>query len=95
MLTLRGKREHHSEQHDQNCMHRELSYGSFERTLELPAGVKAEDIKAAYRNGVLEPTVPLPASAVERKVPVELSDSGTKQIEASGAAHNGITANAG
>jgi HSP20 family protein len=95
MLTIRGKREHHSEEHDRNCMHRELSYGSFERTLALPSGVKADDIKASYRNGVMELTVPLPAA--ERKVPIEMSDSGAKQIggETSGSAHKGDPTNAG
>ena len=84
MLTIRGKREHHSEEHDRNCMHRELSYGSFERTLALPSGVKADDIKASYRNGVMELTVPLPAA--ERKVPIEIGHSEAKQIGATGGA---------
>jgi len=88
MLTIRGKREHHQERKDQGWLQREVAYGSFERTLALPRGVKADDIEASYRNGVVELIVPLPASEMGRKVPIELADSGAKQIGANGSAQN-------
>jgi HSP20 family protein len=85
MLTIRGKREEHRELNDQGWLQREVTYGSFERTLGLPTGVKADDIKASYRNGVMKLIVPLPASTVERKVPIEIGDSGAaKQIGTNG-----------
>jgi HSP20 family protein len=91
MLTIRAKREQRQEQKAQGWLRRELTYGSFERTLELPAGVKADDIKASYRNGVMELTMPLPASAMGRKVPIESAHSEVKQIGSDGgaAAHAG------
>lgn len=41
----------------------ERSYGAFVRSLELPAGIKAEDIEASIDKGVL--TVKLPMAAVK------------------------------
>jgi|SRR5579863_3760744 len=81
MLTIRGRREQRDEQKEQDWFHREMTYGSFERKFELPAGTKTDDIKASYRNGLLELTLPMPAGTTEHKVPIEVADSGTKANE--------------
>ena len=51
----------------------EREYGSFYRAVPLPEGVKIEDIKAAFSDGVLEVSVPLPVKqqAKVRKVEIE------------------------
>jgi HSP20 family protein len=56
-LTLRGeKRREHEEK---GSVYRyERSYGSFERTIPLPCEVEADQVKATYRNGVLDVTLP-------------------------------------
>ncbi len=77
-LTVRGKREQKREDKGRDYVHREVAYGSFERHVELPAGVNAADIKASYHNGVLELTVPIPKEAAARKVPIQIESSGTK-----------------
>ena len=41
----------------------EFRYGSFQRSIALPEGVKADDVTATYADGVLE--VRLPKRAVE------------------------------
>lgn len=71
-LTLRGKRERRHEESGRNFIHREISYGAFERSVRLPEGVKADDITASYRNGVLELTVPMPGEAAVHKVPIQI-----------------------
>jgi HSP20 family protein len=77
-LALRGKREQKHEDKGRDYVHREVAYGSFERQVELPAGVNAADIKASYHNGVLELTAPIPKEAAARKVPIQIESSGTK-----------------
>lgn len=71
MLTIRGERREESK--DKN--HREFHYGSFRRSISLPAGAKAEDITASYTDGVLEVRVP---TAVEEtpsvKVPIHRAE---------------------
>lgn len=48
-------------------------YGSFYRAVPLPEGVKLEEAKATFSDGVLELSVPLPATpeAAVRKVQID------------------------
>jgi HSP20 family protein len=72
LLTIRGTREDRREQKQRDFIHREVSYGSFERTITLPRGVETKSIAAAYRNGVLELTIPMPKEMTPRKVAIEI-----------------------
>ena len=67
-LTLRGERKAEYEGKESGYVHREVRYGSFVRSFTIPDGVKAEDIRAQYRNGVLELAIPLPTSMLPKKV---------------------------
>ena len=71
-LLIRAKRERSHEEEPADFFHRELCYGTFERELRLPEGIETEEVKASYRNGVLELTVPVRQGAKARKVPVEV-----------------------
>jgi HSP20 family protein len=51
---------------------REIRYGSFERSLPLPEGIKAEDLKATYRDGVLELSAPMSKEAAPKEVKVQV-----------------------
>ncbi|MGH7905004.1 MAG: Hsp20/alpha crystallin family protein [Candidatus Binataceae bacterium] len=79
ILTLSGKREQQKEEKGANYPHREVTYGNFERTMSLPPGVKAQDIKASYERGVLELSIPLPKEASPHKVPIEIGKGGASQ----------------
>jgi HSP20 family protein len=81
-LTLRGERKAEHAENDGGYVHREVQYGSFTRSFIIPDGVKAEDIHAQYRNGVLELAIPLPASVLPRKVNIALEGpvNGQKQL---------------
>jgi HSP20 family protein len=50
----------------------EFRYGSFTREVELPPGASEDDVKASYRNGIIEVRVPVkePAPAASRKIPI-------------------------
>jgi HSP20 family protein len=71
LLTIRGEKQAEKEQKDKNYRLVERSYGSFERTLELPEGVNADAIKANISKGVLRVTVPKPAPAQAKKIDVK------------------------
>jgi len=71
LLTIRGEKKAEKEQKDKNYRLVERSYGSFERTLELPEGVNADAIKANISKGVLKVTVPKPAPAQAKKIDVK------------------------
>ncbi|MFH1758892.1 MAG: Hsp20/alpha crystallin family protein [Pseudomonadota bacterium] len=51
---------------------RELFYGSFQRTMAVPEGVKTEQVKAKYHDGVLEITAPMEKRALAKKIEVEV-----------------------
>ncbi|HYA36530.1 MAG TPA: Hsp20/alpha crystallin family protein [Candidatus Binataceae bacterium] len=70
ILTVRGKRESSKEEKGKNYIHREVAYGSFERSMRLPKGIDANSVKANYNNGVLEVRVQAPKEMAPRKVPI-------------------------
>jgi HSP20 family protein len=72
-LALSGERKRETEEKKDNFYRSEREYGSFYRAVPLPDGVKLEDVKATFSEGVLEVSVPLPArpEANVRKVQIE------------------------
>ena len=49
----------------------EFQYGSFLRTISLPAGTAEQDIKADYRDGILEVRIPMiAAKAKQERIPI-------------------------
>jgi HSP20 family protein len=73
LLTVSGKREEEKEVKEEHYYCSERSTGEFTRTIRLPEGVTAESVEASYADGVLEVTVPRPATAEAKttKVPVK------------------------
>ncbi len=80
--TVRGKREEKYEEKKRHFIRREVRYGSFERSLELPETVSAEDIKAIYRDGVLELTAPAPRELERKEVKIGVEGAEPKKIRA-------------
>ena len=80
-LRIHGEREEKKETKKRDFFHREVRYGSYDRVLTLPEGVKAEDLKAAYRDGVLELTAPVPKELARKEVKVQVEGGETKKIE--------------
>lgn len=71
MLTISGERSTTRETKEANYLHREVTYGSFHRQVEVPEGVDNDKLTAEYRNGVLEITAPIAAAALPRKIEVK------------------------
>jgi len=81
MLVVKAKREEKKETKKRDLVRREVSYGSYERAMKLPEGVKAEDIKAVYRDGVLELTAPAPKELAPKEVRIQVEGTQPKKIE--------------
>lgn len=80
-LALSGERKRDQEEKKENFYRVEREYGTFYRAVPLPDGVKVDDVKATFADGVLEVSVPLPASAEAakvRKVQIEEPKPGAK-----------------
>ncbi|CAA7260696.1 unnamed protein product [Cyclocybe aegerita] len=57
-LTVSAETKQSTEHEENGYAVRERRFGKFSRTLQLPQGVKDEEIKAAMENGVLTVTFP-------------------------------------
>jgi len=58
VLAITGERKNEQETKNDRYHRMERSYGKFERHFHFPTGVKANDIKANYKNGVLIISIP-------------------------------------
>lgn len=67
MLSLKAERHAETESKQEDYVVRERTWGSFERTMRLPRGVKADDIHVEFNDGVLEIVVPGGAKATARE----------------------------
>jgi HSP20 family protein len=74
VLAVEGERKHETEEEENRWYRRERTYGRFYRTVPLPAGVNAKDVKATFKDGVLEVTVPVRASAPPAPHKVEVHE---------------------
>lgn len=61
-LTIWGERKREEEETKKEFYRCEREYGTFYRAVPLPEGVKLEDVKATFADGVLEVSVPLPVT---------------------------------
>ncbi|TYB79471.1 Hsp20/alpha crystallin family protein [Bizionia myxarmorum] len=52
-LNISAESSHSKEKKEDNYTRQEFSYNSFQKRLQLPDSVKAEDVKAKYKDGVL------------------------------------------
>ena len=71
-LQIRAERKEEKEEKGKDSYRSEFRYGSFLRTLPLPQDVKEQDIKASYKDGVLEVRTPLPEQALAESKPTRL-----------------------
>jgi HSP20 family protein len=69
-LTLKGEKKAEREEKEENYHMVERSYGSFSRTMKLPATVDADKVEATYKNGVL--TVVLPKKEEVKPKAIEI-----------------------
>ena len=71
MLHLKAERTEETKTEDTKGYRTEFRYGSFSRSVRLPAGATEEDIAASYQDGILEVRIPISSEqASARKIPI-------------------------
>jgi HSP20 family protein len=65
-----GERERTERQEGDRFYRFERRFGSFTRSVTLPPGVSEDQIKADYRDGVLEIRVPKPEEQRPKRIPI-------------------------
>ncbi|HLC21294.1 MAG TPA: Hsp20/alpha crystallin family protein [Candidatus Methylomirabilis sp.] len=71
-LTLKGERKFEREVKDENYLRIERSYGAFHRAFGLATVIQQDQIKAVFKDGVLEVTMPKAEEAKPKQVKVEV-----------------------
>ena len=81
VLTISGERKAEQRSEESGWVRVERSFGSFRRTLTVPAGVDASAITAAFDNGVLTVSVPKPEQAKPHRVEIAVEGKETPAVE--------------
>lgn len=69
-LTIKGKRKFENEEKKDNFVRVERVYGQFQRSFTIGVPVKSDQVKASYKDGVLEIAIPRSEEIKPKKVEV-------------------------
>ncbi len=72
-LTLKGEKKFEKEVNEENYYRVERSYGSFQRAFTLPGTISQEKVKAKFKDGILEISLPKVEQARPKQIKVEIS----------------------
>ena len=76
MLHLSAERRSETKTEDKKGYRSEFRYGSFSRSMRLPAGAGEDDVKATYDDGILEVRIPIDESSTgAKKIPISRGSS--------------------
>ena len=71
VLTIKGERKHETETKENGYHRVERAYGTFHRSITLPAEVDATKAKAELKDGILTVTFPKAEESKARKIEIE------------------------
>lgn len=71
-LTLKGERRFAKDVQEENYLRIERAYGNFHRSFTLPASIRQETIRAVFKDGVLELTLPKVEVSKPKRISIEV-----------------------
>lgn len=71
-LTIKGEKKIEKDEKKDNFHKIERSYGSFCRSFNIPQNVKAENIKAQMKNGILKVSLPKKEAAKSKSISINV-----------------------
>lgn len=74
VLTLKGEKKREEKKEEEGRTTSEFYYGTFMRSISLPADVDEEKINASYKNGVLRITLPKKESSKPRQLRIDVKE---------------------
>ena len=72
LLSIRGERRLDDEAKERQLLHVERVHGQFERLIQLPMAVQADRVRATYRDGLLQVTLPKAEELKPREVKIDI-----------------------
>lgn len=70
VLTIKGERSFENDVNEGNYYRRERSWGTFQRSFNLPAFLDPEKVKADYKDGVLTVEIPKPEEEKPKQITI-------------------------
>lgn len=71
-LTLKGERKSHKEVKEKGRYFSERTYGSFQRSVDFPTELQGDKVQAAYKDGVLDITLPKSEHAKRKQIDIKV-----------------------
>jgi len=71
MLSIRGQKREDHEEKKRNYHYIERSFGSFQRSIQLPSSVDADKVDAVFKNGILTVTLQKRPDAKPKRITVQ------------------------
>ena len=72
LLTVKGEKKQEHDEKDERFYRTERMYGSFVRTIRLPAPVENAKVKATFKNGILTVMLPKAVAGNGNVIPVKV-----------------------
>ena len=74
ILTIKGERVSDQDVGEEKYYRRERCFGSFFRSFTLPDAIDPENIKAKFKDGILEIEIPRPEAETPKQVKVNITE---------------------
>ncbi len=72
ILTIKGESKDEKVEEKENYYHKEISCGSFSRSVQLPGDIKSGEIKASLKDGILHVEIPKTEAKKPESIKVEV-----------------------
>jgi HSP20 family protein len=76
VITIKGEKQEEKEEKNKDYYLQERSFGSFQRSFELPQSVDLDKIEATFKKGVLTVTLPKKPEAQKPAKKIEVKAAG-------------------
>lgn len=71
ILTIKGERSEVKEVNEDKFFRKERIFGSFQRSFTLPSAIDPENIKATFKDGVLQIEIPKPEEQKPKQIEIK------------------------
>jgi len=71
VLTIKGEKKEEKEEKEKSTYHREVQYGSFSRSIQLPSAVDVEKVEAECKKGICTITLGKLESEKVKKITIK------------------------
>jgi HSP20 family protein len=73
LLSIKGERRWDDDANNRQYLHVERVYGQFDRVIQLPLDVQPDRIKATFRDGLLQITLPKAEQLKPREIKIDIA----------------------